>query len=111
MDSQTLLEDILRGQMNVVASQARTEGTVEGIKLAIDGINSILAGVADVRADIAVLKERDRHPDPLISIMQGQLNKLIESDQRRWVEGLIRLGLAGVGGGSVVAALQHFLRG
>ncbi len=115
MDAQ-IFEDVRRGQLDIVASQARMEGQVEGIKLAVEAINATLSGVADVRADIATLKERDRHSDPLLALLNGEmvaLKKEIDLMHRtatqKWIEGLVRNAVVGLTSGGLVALAQHLL--
>lgn len=116
MDSQAI-EDIRRGQLNIVASQARSEGTMEGMKLAIEAITATLASVADVHSKIAAIEERDRHADPQIAIVRAALENCMRrlDDQertqtRQWIEGLIRVSIAalvGSGGTMLVNLLRH----
>lgn len=116
MDS-AALEEIRRSQITVAQSQARTEGQVEGIKLAIESINSTLAGVADVRETIAKLEERDRHSDPLIGVMQGQvaamevrMRMMEKTESRQWIEGTIRMGIASLGGAGIMEFIRFITR-
>ena len=103
------LKDLRQGQLNTVASQARTEGWIEGANKALDSINAVLSSVGEMRTDLATLKERMQHTDPDVVLLTARLVKLEEwragadkSELRQWVEGLVKLVIAAIGGGGVV---------
>lgn len=105
------LKDLRQGQLNTVASQARTEGWIEGVNKALDSINAVLSSVGEMRTDLATLKEQMRHADPEVTAIAQRLGKIEEwrqsmekTEMRQWVEKII----AGIGGGGLVALFHRY---
>ncbi len=101
------IRDVVSSQNTIAQSQARMEGSVEGIRQTLDTLIAAIGDVTQLRVELAKIQERDRHEDPQVAILRGavatlqtEILNMKESERRHWVEGLARLVAAGgVGGG------------
>lgn len=110
------LSELRQGQINLVQSTARTEGWIAGAAKALDGINNTLAQVSEMRAELAALKEREKMPDPQVTLLSGRIDgiqrevdDMRRTETRLWVESLVKTALAGAGGGGLFLLGQHLV--
>lgn len=116
-DFKDIVKELREDLIDLLKSSARTEGWMEATRTTLESINSTLADVSSVRQDLATLKERDKHPDPLVLLVDKKVDVLTtrfegweKSETRKWIEGLVKVVAAGGVGGALSLWGNHIIK-